>query len=186
MKRLLLLALLAGPAVAGDLTATWTHPTTNTDGSTIPATGPLSIASTRVEYFQCANASSAWPASPTVVSVPAPAATRTVTGLNDGQRYCFRAASVNVAGTVSAYSATASAVVPTTTPNPPVLTVTSTVAYRMRLSVDGYQMLAIGTVPMGTVCSDQTVGEYNVIPRSAVTMSSRFDTMPLTVYGLCG
>jgi len=182
----LLVLLIASPAMAGTASLTWVNATTNTDDTQIPATGSLALSSTRIEYFQCASATATWPASPTVVSVLAPATARVITGLTDGQLFCFRIASVNGAGTQSAYSAVRTKQVPITTPNPPVLTVVDTVAYRMRQSVDGFEMVALGTVAPGTVCGAKTVDGYNLVPRAAVTLANRFDTKPLLAFARCG
>lgn len=181
-----LLAIVGANAVAGTASLTWTAPTQNTDGTDIPATGPLSLASSRVEWFQCASAQSAWPASPSNATVPAPATAYTVTGLADGQLFCFRVRWANVAGTSSAYSNVGTKQIPVTTPNPPVLTVVQTTAYRMRQSVDGFEMVSLGTVPLGTECGTKSVDGYYIVPRSAVTLTSRFDTKPLLTFARCG
>jgi hypothetical protein len=58
------------------------------------------------------------------------------------------------------------------------------VAYKIRQSVDGIAFVAIGTVPFGTRCiAENPVGDYYRVPRAAVTLASRFDTLPLIVIG---
>lgn len=49
---------VASVALAEVLTATWENPTTNTDGSAIPATGAGSLASSRLEYGTCTGSGS--------------------------------------------------------------------------------------------------------------------------------
>lgn len=57
IRRLMWILCVASlPALAADITTTWTYPTQNTDGSAIPASGAGSIASSRVEWGTCAGA----------------------------------------------------------------------------------------------------------------------------------
>ena len=55
MKRLLIFLALLLPIVAGadTLEVTVRHPTTNSDGSAIPATGSLALSFWRIEYGSC-------------------------------------------------------------------------------------------------------------------------------------
>lgn len=55
MRRILpwLLVAVASVTVAATFTVTWDNATQNTDGSNIPATGPGSIVSTRIEHGTC-------------------------------------------------------------------------------------------------------------------------------------
>lgn len=60
-------------------------------------------------------------------------------------------------------------------------------AYKMRQAVDGYSFVSIGRIPVGTSCSvDHSADGYSLVPRSNVTLTSRFDTMPLVVFAKCG
>lgn len=193
MRKLIALLLVvivgiavAGLAMAGTADLSWVNPTTNTDGSGIPATGPDSLASTAVEWFQCAATTDPWPANPSRASIPAPATTYRITGLTGGQRYCARAFAVNVAGGTAASSNVVTKVIPPTTPNPVVLTVIEPTAYRMRQSVDGFEFLALGSVPIGTACDARDVTGYHLVPRANVTLTNRFDTLPLLVFARCG
>lgn len=58
MKKLLpfLFLGLTAIAMAATVTVRWQNPTQNTDDSAIPASGPGSIASTRIEYGTCSGA----------------------------------------------------------------------------------------------------------------------------------
>lgn len=59
MKKIILglvACLITVAAFATTMTTTWTNPVQNTDNSAIPATGPGSVASSRIEYGTCAGA----------------------------------------------------------------------------------------------------------------------------------
>ena len=168
--------LLVAPIMAftGNARLTWQLPTANTDASAIPATGTLALASIRVEYFQCASATVTWPATPTVLSVPVPATSYTVTGLPEGQTFCFRIFAVNNAGTLSAPSAVQTKLIPVTVPSPPVLLTIETVAYSVTTdwpALTFKRSKVVGTVALGVACASPSVdgGAYRLIPRTAVT-----------------
>jgi hypothetical protein len=57
------------------------------------------------------------------------------------------------------------------------------IAYKQRLGVDTTQYVAIGKVVSGTQCPN---AGYAVVPRAAVTLNSKYDTLPLVVYARCG
>lgn len=161
--------LLAGclqVAHAADATVSWTNPTQNTNGSTIPATGPGSLTGTRVEYGSCLGAAFGTKAGE--VTVTAPATSVTITGLADGSTYCFRAFSRNTGGNESAASNVAAKIIPMPTPNPPVLSSTVTVAWDLK---NGMPYRVVGTLPLGTVCGSKVWRSYYEVPRASVTLS---------------
>ena len=120
MMRIFLALLLFTPAVfAADVSVSWTQPVQNMDGTAIPATGPGSIQTNRVQWGTCNG-----PAFGTLIgSFSFPAATSyVVTGLAPAA-YCFRAYAINTYGQASAASNVSSKAVDPPTPNPPVLAV---------------------------------------------------------------
>lgn len=117
-----LLLALPALALAAVLTVTWTHPSQNTDNTAIPATGPGSIASTRVEYGTCAPGST--PAAPVFgsksgeVVVTGQAQTTPLPNLGPGT-YCGRAFTTNTYGEESAASNVAQKTINAPVPKPP-------------------------------------------------------------------
>lgn len=186
---ILLLAYVAAPcALAGSALLSWTHPTQNTDGSTIPVTGPDALASTRAQWFQCSSATATWPATPQQATVNYPASTYTVQDIGAGL-WCFRVLSVNNGGVASDPSAVGTKTILPATPNPPTgLTVTDTVAFTSIKARDRTVMLPVGTVPGSTACDAQesivAAGiAYHAVPRSAVTFSGT--VRPELVWARC-
>lgn len=181
MKYFLLLLLISFESLAGGLTVTCTPPTLNTDGSTIPATGPDALASFRIEYGTC-NGAAFGVAAGSITSATCGAS---VTGLAP-QLWCVRSYSKNNAGNESDPSNVLSKTVLSAKPMPPTgLAVTSMIAYKMRQTVDGFTFVAIGSVAAGTQCSDLSAQGFNVVPRSAVKLTSKFDTLPLIAWAVC-
>jgi hypothetical protein len=116
-----------------------------------------------------------------------------VKGAVAGQSYVCGAAHLSVAGATSDMSMLTGAVtVPAPKPSPPsgvsaTVSATNPTAYKMRQSVDGYSFVAIGTVAPGTSCDvNHSADGLTPVPRSAVTLASRFDTLPLVVFAKCG
>lgn len=118
MKKLLPFILLAASAIAAaaTLSTSWTNPTQNTDSSAIPATGPGSIASTRVEYGSCSG--TAFGTKSGEVTVQGAATTASIPNLGPGT-WCARAYTTNTYGSESGPSNVASKVIAAPTPNPP-------------------------------------------------------------------
>ena len=109
------------PANAGTLTATWDNPTTNTDGTPIPDTGPESLQTWRIEYGTCS--------APGVFGVKAgelirtrvvggPPLTTVTNNLAPGNT-CIRVFVANAAGNESTPSNVASKVIDAATPRAP-------------------------------------------------------------------
>ena len=168
-KFLLLLCLTAPPAMAADVTATWTHPTQNTDGSALAI---VNIASTRIEHGTCSG--TAFGVKAGEVVVPGPATTTTI-ALPPGT-HCFRAytrAVAAVGGLESGPSGVVSKVVPFSPPNPPVITVVNVVAYEIKPHPRGVVGLgrSVGTVALGTACGTRITGDYYEIPLDQVELS---------------
>lgn len=161
---ILLLCLLALPALAADVSVTWTQPATNTDGSAIPESGAGSIASNRVEWGTCSGTAFGVKAGEKVVS---PAATSTTVPNLGPQTWCFRAYATNTYGIESAASNAASRVVSPPTPNPPVVT-TATI---VRLYLRDNPSLVAGTVALGVECGDQAKGKWYAVDRANVKLN---------------
>lgn len=189
MKKYLSLLMAAlfvfGTAQAYNATVSWTNPTTNTDGSAIPASGAGSLTSTRVEHGSCVG--SAFGTKNGEVVVNQPATSTTITGFAPGYVACFRAYAKNTFGNESGPSIVGTKTMPTPTPNPPVLGATITVAYEILPDRwDGVKLgRNIGTVEKGAPCMGDPIqtnkGEYyevaldNVklrkMPKSAIVVT---------------
>lgn len=168
-------------AYATDVKITCTSPTTNTDGTPITAAQGILT-------FNLYGGLSGQTKQKLVTGAATCSFTRTSVAPGT-QEYQVTA----VTGTVeSALSSIASVVVAPPTPNPPTgvaasVQASNTSAYKMRQAVDGFSFVAIGTIPVGTACDmTHNVDGYSVIARSNVTLTSRFDTLPLVVYAKCG
>lgn len=168
-KLLLTLCFMALPAMAADVSVTWTQPTANTDNSAIPATGAGSIASNRVEWGPCAGGSIGSVSGSLPVT---PARTNaTVPGLAPGD-WCFRVYATNTYGSESAASNVASRTVVAPTPKPPVVT-QATIA---RLWKRGLQQ-QVGRVDMGVACgelvADTRKADWYTVPRDSVHLNKQ-------------
>lgn len=162
------LCLGASPTHAGDAVLTWTLATQNTDGTAIPASGPTSLASTRVEWGSCSGSNFGTKAGEQIVAKPA--TTYTVTNLSAGT-YCFRAYSRTVAGLESAPTNAVTKTILQAPPNPPGnLVVADLVVYQVIGTPDAFALLPVGTVPAGTACDPtQSINGRYAVPRAAVT-----------------
>lgn len=178
---LIVLAFLFHSAHAGTLNVAWTAPATCADGT---ATSGCATTGYKVYSGPCGQAKT------TVIASPAASAlTASIPNLPPG-KICVDM--TTLAGTAeSDHSNEVSATIPAPLPNPPG-NVTATVqvadnsAYKMRQSIDGFTFVAIGTIPPGTNCdTSHNVDGYSVVARSNVTLTSRFDTLPLVVYAKC-
>lgn len=177
--------LTAGVAHAGTATLTCIAPTTRTDGSAL--TGAVTFKVYR------GTSSAAVASATTPIAMPATCA-YTDTAAPSGTVF-YAVSAVDSAGVESAKTAAVSVVIPVALPSAPTgLTATAVIAdttvFKQRQAVDGFVMVAIGTAPPLTQCSatnsvTDTTGTYTAIPRSAVTLRSKFDTLPLVVYARC-
>lgn len=176
------LCVSASPARAGDAALTWTLATANTDGTAIPASGPTSLAATRVEWGTCSGSNFGTASGQQIVATPA--VTYTVTGLAAGV-WCFRAYSRTVAGLESAPTVVVTKTILQAPPNPPGnLTVAATVVYQFIGTTDAVTLLAVGTVPAGTACDPaQSVNGRYAVPRAAVTWYG--SVRPRVVFAQC-
>ena len=169
---LLVFLSLATVAYAGEATVSWTNPTTNTDGSAIPATGPGSLTGTRVEWGSCSG--TAFGTKAGEVSVAAGVSSVVVPNLAPAT-YCFRAFSKNTYNVESAASNVASKAVPPPVPNAPIVVTVTTAVYDM--TSKGGIGRVVGKIPRGTECVGDVIKTYAngttwyEVPRSAVTLT---------------
>jgi hypothetical protein len=175
----LLLLFVVGLAHAGTATLTWVPPTQRTDNT------PLTdLASYKIYRGTSATALT------TSFTVTAPATTYTDTTAPSGTVF-YAMTAIDSLGRESVRTAVVSVVIPVADPKPPsgltaVAVIADNTVYKLRQGVDGFAFVAIGTAPVGTQCLPQSVGEYAVVPRSAVTLRSKFDTLPLITFARCG
>jgi len=180
------LCVSTSPAIAGDAVLTWTLATANTDGSAIAASGPTSLAATRVEWGGCSGSNFGTAAGQQIVATPATA--YTITGLAAGV-WCFRAYSRTVAGLESAPTNAVTKTILQAPPNPPGnLTITVSTVYTLVKTRDGLVMLPVGTAPGGAQCDAQVAVvidalTYNAVPRALLTFSG--SVRPEVVFGRC-
>lgn len=151
----IILMLVSGTAAAATATLTWTHPTQNTDGSSIPTSGNGSIAQTRVEWGTCSS-TGGFGTKESEVVVLYPENTVTINNFLGGETVCFRAFSKNTYGVESNASAVVVKTFDAPKPRPPVLSSVITVAYEVTLDRKLNLRLArqVGTVEIGSPCMD--------------------------------
>lgn len=120
MKRIVLVLglLITASALAAGLTATWVNPTTNTDSSAIPASGPGSIASSLISYGTCSSDGKSIATVAGTVPVTGSATTGSIPNLAPGT-WCASVSVTNTFGAASAQSNVASKVVAAPTPSAP-------------------------------------------------------------------
>lgn len=161
---LVLLGVLEAVAYAGTVTATWVNPTTYVDGSALL---PADISRTRLEYGSCSGTAFGTRIGDLIVTGSA----TTLTATLPPGTYCFRAYTT-AKGVESAASNLVTKVMPQPAPSPPTLTVIDAVAYSVTTDWPNLAFVkskAVGTVPLGTVCSDaRTDDGYNMVPTTAV------------------
>lgn len=183
MRYLIGLFLLASSAAfAADLNVVWKNATTYSDGSAMPSTDIVS------STVSCGLSQTALTLT---VTAQGAAQNATVSGALAGKTYVCGVQTNSKSNGSSAMAFSNNATVPAPKPSPPSgvgLTVVSsdTTAYKMRQAIDGFSFVAIGTVPAGTMCSAQSADGYSLIPRSAVKLASKFDTLPLVIFAKCG
>lgn len=173
MKKLLLgLMFLAGPALAGDITASWVNPTTYTDGSVLPATD---IQQVKVEYGTCVGAAFGTKLGEKVLATTG--ATTVLTGLAPGT-YCLQVR-VMAKNVLSAPSNVATKVIIQPAPNPPTnLTVVDSLVYERHFDWQDRQWelgRRVGKIKLGTMCRDEPrIGKsYFPVPRRYVKFDRR-------------
>lgn len=105
MKRYLwaLAAFVPALALAAVVSGSWTMPTTNTDGSAIPATGAGSLTGSVMEYGPCNATRTALASVTGTVPVPTPATSAVTPNLGPGT-WCAQVRVSNTYGEASDWS----------------------------------------------------------------------------------
>ena len=172
-------------ADAAPVTVTWTNATLNEDGSTIPATGDLSLASTTVEYAACIAGALSEPQIPTIVLMPAEELVVDIVTPGD---WCFVARHTTVGNVDSADSNISVKTIAPPVPMPPAsLTVIDLVAYTIVKQPDRFLLVAVGTVPADTVCDpNQSANGHYVVPNDAVIWTDPNGPRPVVIVAKCG
>lgn len=196
MKRLIPLILLALSATSGAaiVNLEWTNATQNVDGTPIVATGPGSLATTKINWGACNPDDT--PAEPLLekfvpTTVPGASETTDITIWTPG-RWCFLGYHINVgdpANSIDPQTSDASNPVfkmIIMVPQPPDNLVTvAMVAYQVIAQNNKFVLLPVGEVPGGTACTEtEMVKDHFVVPREAVSWYG--DVEPLAVVAKCG
>jgi len=170
--------LLASPSVAGILDATWTAPTTNTDGSLL-----TDLASYLLYYgtstSPCPGSSSVQVAAPTSSPGPNQTTSFRLTGLSAGTLYNVAVTAVDALGNQSACSSVASAVARTDF----VVSPTGTVNFG-NVNVGSFvdQVFTVSNTGGGTVSGSATVAApFSIVSGSPFTLVGAGATQAVTV-----
>jgi len=177
---LALLAILAAavPAQAGVLDATWTAPTTNTDGSTLS-----DLASYRVYYSTaatpCPGATFFTVGSSTTTPPVNQAVTLRLTGLTTGSAYSVAVTALDAGGNESACSGTASAVAQVDIAATP----TGTVAFgNVNIGSSATQTFTVQSTRSGTITGAASVSApFSIVSGSPFTLVGSGATATVTV-----
>jgi hypothetical protein len=175
----LLASLFAAPAFAANVQVSCTAVTTLANGAAIPTGTAVTYkfyGALQGKTKTLLNSTPATTCANTWVNAPA-------------GTVCVDATAVIGTTNESAHSTEVCATVVAPAPSAPtgvtLTVIADTTAYKMRQSIDGIQMVAIGSVAAGTQCGAHNVDGYSLIPRARVTLASKFDTLPLTVFAQC-
>lgn len=141
---------------AANVEVSWTQPTTNVDGSTIPTTGPGRLIGNRVEWGTCVDTAFGVAAGQQVFAVPT--VRYTVLSLLPGT-HCFRAYASTTYGESAASTAAQKVIVPPL-PNPPTIVTATTVAYKYR-QINGELSLARAFVVQRGVPCGKVIGRID-------------------------
>jgi len=192
ISALMLLSVVGNFVEAATVTVSWTNPTTNTDGSAIPASGAGSLTSVRLEYGTCGTGGTfGTKAGEVTRNMPV---TTTTLNLNPGTS-CVRAFVSNTYGAESAASNVLTHVVNPPVPNPPQLNTISAAVYEPKANFHAWtfergKKVSGSWVKIGASCeedrcvSDSREGNFCVISRlTQVTPRPKEGTV---VLGLCG
>lgn len=163
LAAVLLIVCGIGIARADTVTATWVNPTTNTNGSAIPASGAGSLTQARVEFGTCNGAAFGTKAGEVIRPFTSGALTTATLNLQPGTS-CIQVKVSNTFGGESSASNVTSKVISAPVPNPPTnLTVSDPVAYDVRPNEQTFAFdrgRPVGVARLGAACDEaRTTGE---------------------------
>lgn len=175
MKRFLVFLTIAWPMLYGvahadTVTATWVNPTTNTNGSAIPASGAGSLTQARVEFGTCNGAAFGTKAGEVIRAFTTGPLTTATLNLQPGTT-CVQVKVSNTFGGESSASNVTSKVIAAPVPNPPTnLTVTDPVAFEVRPNEQTFAFdrgRAVGVAKLGAACDEErtTGGGFYALER---------------------
>lgn len=141
------LLVAAATAMAADVS--FTYPTQNTDGTTIPATGKGALASSKISHGPCLNGALVLPPAGTV-ALAAGVTAATVPDVVDANT-CVNVTVTNGFGKESA-PANGMKVFVAPTPNAPTMVTIRTAALRLKITKDGPRFVRTSDVPLGVTC----------------------------------
>lgn len=178
-----LLLLLSSVAYAATPpTVTIVDPTTNTDGSAIPSSGPGALVSRRIEYGTCSG--TAFGTKQGEVVVAEPATTYVFSGLTTPGDYCFQGYALNTYGLESAVSNVVKKTVVAPTPGK------ATLSMNVFEKQNG-KVVLVGKIALKVKCgadakcqSPFSGAELFNVPRNRVTFTPHKDTGAQTL-GVC-
>lgn len=154
-------------AYSQDTNLTWTNATQNVDGTDIPPTGPDALASTTIEWSRC-DPETSMVQVPFEIEVVTPDITEKTITTGSGT-FCFRAKHTNEAGASSDFTPVVVKVINAIPMPPGDFVVSALTVYSVQKLNDGFLLLAIGKVPLGTPCDrTQTVNGKYVVPADEV------------------
>lgn len=113
------LAMFAAVAAAAVLNFSWINATQNTDGSTIPSSGPGSLTNTVIEYGPCNTGKDALQSVTGTITSPNGTATSAASPNLPPGSWCARARHTNTYGEVSDWTAVVTKDVAAPKPKPP-------------------------------------------------------------------
>jgi hypothetical protein len=161
------------PALAAEVTLTWTAPTTNDDGSPLTDLAGYKI-------HQGPDGVSF----PQVYDIPDPLATSyVVTGLAEGTYY-FAATAYDTSDNESVLSNIVNKALVTAPAPPGGLTISNLTVFTIVKQENRFVLVAVGTAPAGTPCDNQqSVNGRYAVSRDSVTWSGNIE--PLVVVADC-
>ncbi len=168
IRRLMWILCVASlPALAADITTTWTQPTQNVDGSAIPATGTGRLTGNRVEWGTCTGTAPNYTFGTAAgqQSFAVPTAAYTVPNLAPGT-HCFRAYASTTYGERGPSGVAAKVIAPPLPAPPTGLTVTQAVIAGMQqtpvysVTASGSLSTLMGFADVGVACVGPVLATY--------------------------
>ena len=167
-------------------TISWTPPTTNTDNSPIPATGPTSLAGFKI--YVSTDPTKVEQATPIDIKDPK-AVSYKISNQSNGTYY-YKMTAYNNAGTASNFTTAVNNVIKFVSISDTAFVdilnfgTIATPVYNVVKKPNGFVLVQVGTVPLNTTCDPlQYVNGYYAVPVSTVTWSGT--VKPIVVVAKC-